>query len=265
MMTPMEEYYNKFNEDKRLNSRHGHIEFVISMKYIHEYLDRIMEEREIEKKAVKILDLGAGTGRYAIPLYEEGYDVTAVEPVKHSLGVMRKNCPGLNAFQGNAKKLRRLASDTFDLTICFGPMYHLVTKEDRVKALLEAKRVTKPGGIIMIAYIMNEYSVVTYAFKEKHVLDCLLDGRLSDDWHSTPVGEDFYYYARTEDIEELNQEAGLTRLKIFSPDGPANYMRPFLNALSDKEYEAFIAYQMSVCERTDLLGAAAHTVDVVTL
>ena len=39
-MTKLEEYYNKFNEEKRLNSRHGQVEFRVSMKYIHKYLDR---------------------------------------------------------------------------------------------------------------------------------------------------------------------------------------------------------------------------------
>ena len=38
-MTELEEYYNKFNEEKRLNSRHGQVEFITSMKYIHKYID----------------------------------------------------------------------------------------------------------------------------------------------------------------------------------------------------------------------------------
>lgn len=37
MMTELEKYYNKFNEEKRLGSRHGQVEFTTSMKYIHEY------------------------------------------------------------------------------------------------------------------------------------------------------------------------------------------------------------------------------------
>ena len=56
MMTELEKYYNKFNEEKRLGSRHGQVEFTTSMKYIHEYLPK--------DKSAKILDVGAGTGRY---------------------------------------------------------------------------------------------------------------------------------------------------------------------------------------------------------
>ena len=51
MMTELEKYYNKFNEEKRLGSRHGQVEFTTSMKYIHEYLP--------EDKSAKILDVGA--------------------------------------------------------------------------------------------------------------------------------------------------------------------------------------------------------------
>ena len=80
-MTELELYYNKFNEEKRLDSRHGQVEFITSMKYIHKYLG-ILEESGKEKQDIKLLDLGAGTGRYSVPLAEEGYDVTAVELVK---------------------------------------------------------------------------------------------------------------------------------------------------------------------------------------
>ena len=139
-MTELEQYYNKFNEEKRLNSRHGQIEFITSMKYIHEY---IPEDRE--KSDVKILDIGAGTGRYSVALAEEGYDVTAVELVKYNLGILKKKNSNVKAMQGNALKLSKLKDETFDVTLLFGPMYHLFGVENKKKALEEAKRVTKKG------------------------------------------------------------------------------------------------------------------------
>ena len=68
---------------------------------------------------------------------------------------------------------------------------------------------------------------------------------------------------RTEDILALNQDAELTRVQIISPDGPANHMCREVNALTEEQFEAFIQYQMAVCERADLLGASAHTVDIL--
>ena len=74
---------------------------------------------------------------------------------------------------------------------------------------------------------------------------------------------DLYDYVRIEQIDALNQEAGLERIKIITPDGPANYMRQVLNSLTEEEFELLIQYHLSTCERQDLIGAAAHTVDIL--
>ena len=274
-MTELEQYYNKFNEEKRLNSRHGQVEFRASMKYIHEAIESIRNSltyttvsesaivASLDNSDIKILDIGAGTGRYSVALAEEGFDVTAVELVKYNLGILKKKNSSVKAMQGNALNLKKLADNTFDITLLFGPMYHLFGFEDKEKALLEAKRVTKPGGIILVAYCMNEYSVITYAFKERHALECMEQGRFSDTFQTLSLPEHLYDYMRIEDIDALNTATGLSRIKIVSPDGAANYIRPFLNQLSDEEFELFIQYHMSTCERMDLIGAGAHTLDIL--
>ena len=89
-MSPIEKFYNKFNEEKRLNSRHGQVEFITSMKYIHKYLE--------EKENPKILDVGAGTGRYSVSLANEGYDVTAVELVNYNLGLLKHKGSNVKAY-----------------------------------------------------------------------------------------------------------------------------------------------------------------------
>lgn len=256
-MTELEKHYNKFNEEKRLSRRHGQVEFITTMKYIHKYLEPL-------GTAAKILDVGAGTGRYCVALAEEGYDVTAVELVKYNLGILKSKQSSVKAFQGNALNLKRFADNTFDMTLVFGPMYHLYSIEDKVKALQEAKRVTKPGGILLVAYLMNEYGVLTYGFKQNNVLECLADGRLDQQFHCHSEEKDLYDYVRLEDIDNVNALADVTRLQIISADGPADYLRPVLNAMDDATFQTFIEYHLSTCERPELLGAGAHTVDILT-
>jgi Methylase involved in ubiquinone/menaquinone biosynthesis len=251
----LEKYYNKFCEDKRLTRRHGQVEYITSMKYIHKYLEN--------NENAKILDVGAGTGRYSVELANEGYDVTAVELVKHNLGVLKSKGSTVKAFQGTALDLSRFAENTFDMTLVFGPMYHLYTFEDKVKALEEAKRVTKTGGIILVAYCMNEYSVITYGFKENNIRTSIESGKLSEDFHVIAEPEDLYDYVRIEDINKINAAASLERVQIIAADGPANYMRPVLNAMDEETFKLFIDYHFTTCERPDLLGASAHTLDIL--
>ena len=289
-MDELTAHYNKFNEDKRLMRRHGQVEYITSMKYIHKYLEILQGENakdagsEIDtetptdggKATLRILDIGAGTGRYAVELAKEGYDVTALEYVRYNLGRLKQNADRaekeccavgkkffLQAYQGDARKLKRFADASFDLTLLFGPMYHLYSFEDKLQALTEAKRVTRPGGYILVAYLMNEYGVLTSGFKEGHALECMADGRLDEDYHCHSKEEDLYDYVRLEDMEALRHAAGLEHVQTISADGPADYMRRELNAMSEEMFAKFIEYHLSTCERPELLGAGAHTVDIL--
>ena len=142
-------------------------------------------------------------------------------------------------------------------------MYHLYTIEDKVKALNEAKRVTKKGGVILVAYLMNEYSVITYAFKQNHIKEVINEGKLTEDFHCISEPKDLYDYVRIEDIEKIASEAGLERIKLIAADGPADYLRPVLNSLDEESYQLFIDYHLATCERKELLGASAHTLDIL--
>ncbi len=268
-------HYNKFNEDKRLTRRHGQVEYITTMQYIHKYIEALQGENA-KDTTLRILDIGAGTGRYAVELAKEGHDVTAVEYVKYNLGrlkqnanVAKKECQEagkeflLQAYQGDARKLKRFAEDTFDLTLLFGPMYHLYSFEDKLQALMEAKRVTKPDGYILVAYLMNEYGVLTYGFKEGNAIACIEDGRLDENFHCRSTEKDLYDYVRVEDMKELRDAAGLEYVQTISADGPADYMRRELNAMSEEMFAKFIEYHLSTCERPELLGAGAHTVDIL--
>ena len=114
------EFYNSINEDERLTSQHGQVEYITTQKYIHDYLSG--------NEQPKILEVGAGTGRYSISLAHKGYDVTAVELVKHNIDILKSKLNGsesIEVIEGNALDLSVLADDSLDMTLVLCPMYHL--------------------------------------------------------------------------------------------------------------------------------------------
>ncbi len=260
-MTPIESYYNKFNEDKRLLSKHGQVEYYVTMTYIQKYLSLLQNTKS--SKDLQIIDIGAGTGRYAVALAEEGYDVTAIELVKYNLGILKKKNSSVKAFQGNAVNLKKFADNQFDMALLFGPMYHLISFEEKQKALSEAIRVVRPGGYILVAYCMNDYSILTYGFKENHILECMKEGRILDNFQTSPKEGELYDYVTLSDIDALNTSLSARRVQIIAPDGPADYMRQTLNAMDEDTFQLFLKYQLQNCERSDLLGASSHTVDIL--
>ena len=257
------DYYNKFNEDKRLKSRHGQIEFINTCRYIDDIIEAIKIENRISNEEIKLLDIGAGTGAYSGRFSNMGIDTYAIELVKHNCSRLKVNFPNVKARVGNALDLKKYEDDFFDICLLFGPMYHLFEEADKVKCLKEAKRVTKPGGYIFVAYVMNEYAIYMYAFKEHNMEQLVKDNRFRDDYRTVSSEKDLYDYVRTEDIDRYNELADLKRDFIFTPDGGANYMRETLKEMSENEFMMLVDYQYCVAKRTDLLGAGAHVVDVL--
>lgn len=87
------------------------------------------------------MEIGAGTGRYSHALAQKGYRVDAVELVEHNIEIFKQNTiegEPVTIKQGNAIDLSDFESDTYDITLLLGPMYHLFTKEDQLKSLIRS-------------------------------------------------------------------------------------------------------------------------------
>ena len=252
-LSNIEKHYNKHPEDLRLLRRHGIVEFETTMHHLRRFL----------KPGMQLLDIGAGTGRYTSALMAEGYDVKAVELVKRNLQVFLDREPTADVVQGDARNMPFIPTASADVTLLLGPLYHLIGDEEKLKALTEAKRVTKPDGLIFVAYLMNEYSILSYCFDEDRIGGLLGKGVVDREFHIKAEADELYDYVRIDDINRLDATAGLERVTIFSPDGAADYMRTRLNRMSDETFSLFIEYQKIVSERSDLIGAGSHVVDVV--
>ena len=257
-MDYLEEYYNNCDEDGRLLSRHGQVEYLTTMKYIRESLAGLSDP--------KILEVGAGTGRYSVTLAKQGLKVTAVELIPHNLEILKSKLDGtepITALQGNALDLSRFADETFDLTLLLGPMYHLYSKEEKLQALSEAVRVTKSGGRILVAYCMNEPTVIQYVFGLNHLREVMDLNMLTSDWHCISEPKDLFEMVRTEEIAELDAAVPVRRIKLVAADGATNYKREYIDAMDDETFSKWMDYHFTICERQDLIGASHHTLDIL--
>ena len=165
--------------------------------------------------------------------------------------------------QGNALDLSAFPDASFDLTMLLGPMYHLYTRDDKIRALAEAVRVTKPGGYILVAYCMNEPTVIQYVFGSDHLHEVLEQNLLTSDWHCLSEPKEIFELVRTEDIASLDAEFPVERIKLIATDGATNYNRKCIDAMDEETFGKWMEYHFAICERQDLIGASHHTLDIL--
>lgn len=250
------DFYSNYDEEGRLLSRHGSVEYLTTMRYIGQYL----------RPGMRILEIGAATGRYSHALAQKGYQVDAVELVQHNIDIFNsKTLPGekVTVRQGNAKDLSEFDDDTFDMTLLLGPMYHLFTVEEQKQALQEAVRVTKTGGVLFVAYCGNDATMVQYCFgrgmlrEEKY--QKLVD--MTTFKASSDPAELFELY-RKEDIDELMEDLPVKRLHYVGSDMATNFMRPVIDEMDDAFFELYLQYHFCICERADMVGISHHILDI---
>ena len=249
-------YYENYDEDGRLTTRHGMVEYLTTMHYIERYL----------QKGMRILEIGAATGRYSHALAEKGYRVDAVELLEHNIQLFRENTKEgeqITIIQGNATDLSMFTAESYDITLVLGPMYHLFTKEDQWKALSEAIRVTKKGGIIFAAYCMGDASILSYGFGKGMIWDIIEKCMLNTETFETFSNPwDIFELYRKEEIDELRSQFPVTQLHYVATDGYANHMREALEQMDERSYNLFIRYHLATCERVELSGYSHHTLDI---
>jgi len=244
-------FYSQVDEDGRtVRSRHGQLEYFTTMSFIHRYAG----------KGSKVLEIGAGTGRYSIALAREGMDVTAVELVENNLEVLKeksRDLKNIRAVAADAVDLSAFADDTFDVTLSLGPMYHLYEKEEVDRAIDEAIRVTKHDGIIMFAFI-SVFGIM-YANYFYGGWARGQEENFTDDHQIRHFKEQLFTGYDVTEFEELFDSKPVRRITTAGADGQLESIeeRPDF-FLSDEDFESFAKWHLHFCEKRELLGANNH-------
>ncbi len=247
-------YYNQYKEENRFKkSNHNRLEFITTTKYIEKYL----------KKNDKILEVGAGTGAYSLYYAKQGYDVTAIELVEENIEKLKQGITEdmhIEVHQGNAMDLSIFKDETFDITLVLGPMYHLFTKEEQEKAIAEAIRVTKKGGLIYFAYITNDAVVLKVLLLEHKLLE--YKDKHDEKFKLVNAPEQIFNLFLIKDFEEMMKHTNTICLHEVATDGIAQAMQIYIDQLNETEFEEWVKYHLATCERKDLMGYSTHVLHI---
>lgn len=248
------QYYEQdHGEGERLFRREGQLELARTRELLRRYLPA---------SPASIIDVGGGTGVYAAWLAELGYAVHLVDIVPGHV----RQAERAGVYTATVADARALPvpDSSFDVALLLGPLYHLLEQEDRLKALREARRVVRPGGLIVTAYISRgavaldgyvkgwiDRPGVIHAFR-----DHVQNGTSPE--HARGFGTIAYFHLPAEVRDEL-ATAGLDVLGLFGIEGPGWVAHDFDDRWRRTEGRHVTLESARVCEELpELMAMSPH-------
>lgn len=227
------------------------MEFIYTKKVLDAYIDA-------EKQ---VIEIGCGGGYYLMhyaPKCKEylGVDLSPVhvEIVKEQIA--KKGYRNAGVQLGDATNLKEIADASYDVVLCLGPMYHL-KREDRILCILECKRICRPGGIIIFAFINKTGAMAKFGHGAgwDHVLtpavgECVLK-RGTDD-----VNTDIFFFTMPEEMIEDTEKEGLKRIKMAGVDFLV--LEPEIEAFTDQQRQIWFEFADMVAESEYATALSNH-------
>ena len=227
--------------------------------------------RHLPPPPAVVLDVGGAAGVYALPLAAQGYQVHLVDPLaRHVQQALRASAelPDgtlASATVGDARQLDR-PDASVDAALLFGPLYHLTERADRIRALVEARRVLRPGGVLAGAAISRFASTLDGLLRDyldEPGFEAIVERDVREGQHRNPTGRPEWfttaYFHLPEDLAQEVGEAGLRLHAVFAVEGPAWMLPDIERRLADPACrERLLAAIRRIETEPSLLGASAH-------
>ncbi|KAB8229060.1 class I SAM-dependent methyltransferase [Aspergillus alliaceus] len=276
------DWYNRnaaLEHDRLNNCR---LEFSISLKAIHQCVELLGEQRPL-----RILDVGGGTGRYAVELARRGHSVTLTDISESELNLAKSLATEFGVtleaiVTADARSIQVgskednpqsiFITSAYDLILCQGPMYHLLEESERLHVLCACASMLRPGGILAVAFVTRYAHLRDIAQREPARLaeefdsfyrEYLSSGKYTRNptmtSHHTSAEGIRGLFHKADGQLRTRENVGLALTRILACEGfLGGGLAGRLGDLSPGSYERWVDVVMQFAEDEGLLGNADH-------
>jgi ubiquinone/menaquinone biosynthesis C-methylase UbiE len=256
-MSIVEEFYDQNAKSEWQRLERHRTEFSVTMRALLEYLP---------PTPANILDIGGGPGRYSIALTQIGYDVSLIDISESNIKLAKQKAKeaGISLAgytQTNATSLKDFASTTFDSVLLLGPLYHLLLREDRKKAIDEAHRVLRNEGTFFAAFI-TRFAPFRNAAKN-HADWVTKDPDYTQQLLQTGIhnNQDVFtnaYFAHPDEIIPLMEISGFQTTNLIGCEGAIANNEEYVNQLSGRDWDNWVESNYEIGKDPSMRGASDH-------
>ena len=255
------EHYEANEEGRRITEGLGRLELLRTQEVLR---------RHLPEAPLAILDVGGATGVHARWLAADGHDVHVVDlvpaHVEEARGIVG-SAGRVTAEVGDARKLP-VPDDAFDAAALFGPLYHLTDRSDRLRALEEARRAVRAGGVVFVAAISRFASLfdgLVRGFLFEPEFRDIVDGDLAEGRHRNPTGRPEWfttaYFHHPDELRHEAEAAGLDVLEVVGVEGLAGWLSQLEGRLdTEADRDTLLFSCRAVESEPTLLGLSAHLI-----
>ncbi len=231
-------------------SPHGRLELLRTQELLR---------RELPSGSLQVLDVGGGTGVHAAWLAADGHPVHLVDVIPSHVRAAAA-LPGVTAEEGDARRLT--AQDaSVDVVLLLGPLYHLVDAEDRRRALAEARRVLRPGGLLAAAGISRYLSLMAAGADGtlEEAMRASVRAVIETGHYDAHVGFVTTHFHTAGELAQEVSETGFVEVAVYGVEGPT---WPALDAAGDDAFTALCDAALRAARMVErdphLVHASAH-------
>jgi ubiquinone/menaquinone biosynthesis C-methylase UbiE len=255
------DYYARAPEESRLE--HGAFQ-------LEQARTRELIERHAPPAPAAVLDVGGAAGPYALWLAERAYTVHLIDAVPRLVAEARRRAAqvarGLASCRVADARALPVADASVSVVLLLGPLYHLIAAVDRRRALQEATRVLRPGGVLLAAGISRWASALDGLARDLLAdpdFRRIVERDLHDGQHRNPTERlDYFttaYFHRPAELRAEVEGAGLSVEGLYGIEGPGWILPDLVERWQDPARRAALLQIARALEAEPaVLGCSAH-------